>query len=919
MLLPAVLPVRNAERGPAITAAHTPALSCVLLLGLPLAVCLVALQALAFILKMHAGPALLHWFSRQEDPKPRRAQGLPIRAQPTRTPTKFLGSWSPFFNLGQRVLAIAAAGTVLHISGLVMYPAVGPENPLSVILLIGIATLALFAVNTGLIAIPLSVDLATSIRTTWWRSFRWSVPQLFWIPLGAFVLASLYSHGLWVPFLIVYASELCATRLGSAIMKLRALLEQSIEVLRTILLKTAPHLETETDRIRDLALKLADRLRLGPFERAALEKAIPLLNMGYVGVEKHLLLRKPTWNEGDREQMLRHPLRGARILSKAHHLKEAARLVAMHHERVDGSGYPRGLEGPDIPTGARILGTVEAYVGMTSERPHRRRLARPAAVRELLTSGHDRRVVEELARVEGLPFTAPPVLKPFEASRKRKSLWREKRRRLRELIYYPPPPEARPRLAPPRWVSNMLFLPAPIAFFFLYATSSTSLSRIDDLGALWLLIVVASAILAPVFLRRGATLSAVMGSLVAATLLLPPAQALVFCLAAGTVLGAWEVGRRRLPSSGPSLAAGVLSAAAVYQLLQSNAAGGALFHSPNGPVYLVPAVAAALAFGVSSTGTASILEGAVQKLSPARVLTGSYLAFLPETLLYLMGGIVMAAMYSLFGPAGAALALVYPLLDLHFDIWHQNQLQRSYTELLEAEAAAIDEKDSYTRGHSQRVSAYAVAVAREMGLSESHVNLIEEGGFEHDIGKIAWENGMLMRPDRLSTEEQELMRRHPADGAEIAQTMGAPRPVIDMIYYHHEHHNGSGFPENLAGRRIPLGARILHVVDAFDAMTSGRPYQPNRTLRAATEELRRCAGRDFDPQVVGAFERALKKGRIKVYGVDGEINAEEPKQAPALDSLIPSTLGSASGERSVVGGSRPDSSRRGSPTGEQSA
>ena len=694
------------------------------------------------------------------------------------------------------------------------------------------------------------------------------------MPVGAYILASLYSHQLWIPFAIVYASELCATRLGAAIMRLRALLEQSIDVLRTILLKTAPHLETETDRIRDLALGLADRVRLGPFERAALEKAIPLLNMGYVGVEKHVLLKKPTWEERDREQMLRHPVGGARILSKTHHLKMAARLVAMHHERIDGSGYPRGLPGSQIPMGARILGTVEAFVGMTSERPHRKPLSPEQTIRELLADAHDPRVVQELARMESVAFDAQGIAPP--QCRSACESWRARsRRRLRELVSYPSPDEtAAPPLPASGWFRAM-FLVAPAAFVTLFVGSSGALTRIDYHGALWLCLILASATLAPVFLRRGATLSAVMGTLVAATLLLPPEQVVAFCLAAGTVLGAWELGRRRLPTSGPSLVAGTLAATAVYQLLTGRVDSPVLFQSPNGPTTLLPAVGTALAFGVACTGTASMFEAAVQRLSPVRIMMGSYLPFFPEALLYLLGGIVMAAMYSLFGPLGAALALIYPLLDLHFDIWHQNQLMRSYTELLEAEAAAIDEKDSYTRGHSQRVSAYATAVAREMGLSEARVNLLEEGGLEHDIGKIAWENGMLMRPDSLTAEEQALMRKHPGDGAEIAAKMGAPLPVIDMIYHHHEKQDGSGFPDRLAGRRIPLGARILHVVDAFDAMTSGRPYQTNRSIADAVEELRACAGTDFDPDVVRAFERALRRGRIRV----GETSAATTLEA----------------------------------------
>ena len=138
---------------------------------------------------------------------------------------------------------------------------------------------------------------------------------------------------------------------------------------------------------------------------------------------------------------------------------------------------------------------------------------------------------------------------------------------------------------------------------------------------------------------------------------------------------------------------------------------------------------------------------------------------------------------------------------------------------------------------------------------------------------------MLMRPARLSPDEYRLMLKHPADGAEIAEKMGAPGPVIDMIYHHHEHFNGRGFPGQLAGEQIPLPARILHVVDAFDAMTSGRPYTENKTPDEALQELRHCAGTDFDPGVVGAFQRAYAKGKISELGVEASLVSEPSRQS----------------------------------------
>ena len=144
---------------------------------------------------------------------------------------------------------------------------------------------------------------------------------------------------------------------------------------------------------------------------------------------------------------------------------------------------------------------------------------------------------------------------------------------------------------------------------------------------------------------------------------------------------------------------------------------------------------------------------------------------------------------------------------------------------MESSSQAIDAKDGFTRGHADRVSRIAGAIARDMGLPEKQIEQIELAGLLHDIGKIGVEDKILMKPMRLEPDEQELMRRHPIYGASILEPSAALRPLVPLVLYHHENFDGTGYPEGLKGEEIPIGARIIIVADAYEAMTSDRIYR----------------------------------------------------------------------------------------------
>jgi len=182
-----------------------------------------------------------------------------------------------------------------------------------------------------------------------------------------------------------------------------------------------------------------------------------------------------------------------------------------------------------------------------------------------------------------------------------------------------------------------------------------------------------------------------------------------------------------------------------------------------------------------------------------------------------------------------------------------DDLEHSYDVTLEALGDALDLKDSETEGHSKRVTAYTIALARAMGLPPAEIKVIARGAFLHDIGKMAIPDEILRKPGKLTPEEEELMRDHCTRGYNILRKIPFLCEAAAIVYSHQEHYDGNGYPSCLRGEEIPIGARIFAVADAMDAITSDRPYRKARSFEAAREEIQRCAGTQFDPNVVDVF------------------------------------------------------------------
>jgi cyclic di-GMP phosphodiesterase len=181
------------------------------------------------------------------------------------------------------------------------------------------------------------------------------------------------------------------------------------------------------------------------------------------------------------------------------------------------------------------------------------------------------------------------------------------------------------------------------------------------------------------------------------------------------------------------------------------------------------------------------------------------------------------------------------------------ELERSYDMTLEALGDALDMKDAETEGHSRRVTAFTIVIAKAMGLPPEQIPTIARGAFLHDIGKLAIPDAILRKPGKLTSEEMAIMKEHCFKGYQIVRKIPFLVEACDIIYSHQERYDGSGYPRGLKGDEIPLGARIFSVADTLDAMTVNRPYRQAQSYQAAREEIMRWSGRQFDPEVVKAF------------------------------------------------------------------
>ena len=182
-----------------------------------------------------------------------------------------------------------------------------------------------------------------------------------------------------------------------------------------------------------------------------------------------------------------------------------------------------------------------------------------------------------------------------------------------------------------------------------------------------------------------------------------------------------------------------------------------------------------------------------------------------------------------------------------------DELEKAYLDTIGILRQTVEAKDPYTRGHSDRVSEFAVLIGTKMGLDEKTIHILKIGGLFHDIGKIGIPDSILLKESKLSDDEYSQIKNHPTIGAHILGNATVFQDIIPIVKYHHERYDGRGYPSQLAGTDIPLIARITAVADAFDAMTSKRTYRDSLPIEKVKEEIERCSGTQFDPEIAKLF------------------------------------------------------------------
>jgi len=397
------------------------------------------------------------------------------------------------------------------------------------------------------------------------------------------------------------------------------------------------------------------------------------------------------------------------------------------------------------------------------------------------------------------------------------------------------------------WYLVPSFLAALPVLLALFGSPEVKQGTVDPWGiGIWfVLLLVAEAL--PVPLPKGGTVTIASVLDVAAILLFGPWIAGALDLL--STIPAQLVLLRQRPGAA-LLNAGLYASTTILAGSAYLAAGGAL-GAPRvadfGPIL----VAGALYFALN-TGWVSLVLGARTR-EPARTIwRQQFRDGLPQHLLAIGFGLLFAQVRVVAGIPGVLL-LVVPLFLARYALRLYADLREDLVSFVRALSVALDAVDPYTHEHSVRVADYSVRVARHLALPESEVEMIHYAALVHDIGKIAQRPDVIRKPGGLDDEERRLMMRHPEAGARIVGQIRSLRDAAAMVRTHHWRPDGSGYPPGLTEADVPLGARIIHACDAFDAMTSDRPYRRGLPVARALSELTRHAGTQFDEEIVAAL------------------------------------------------------------------
>ena len=225
---------------------------------------------------------------------------------------------------------------------------------------------------------------------------------------------------------------------------------------------------------------------------------------------------------------------------------------------------------------------------------------------------------------------------------------------------------------------------------------------------------------------------------------------------------------------------------------------------------------------------------------------------------------------------------MYLINEINEELKDKNEeLEQAYLDTIGILRQTVEAKDPYTRGHSDRVSAYSVLIGQKLGLSNEELHTLKIGGLFHDIGKIGIPDSILLKESKLDDEEYSQIKNHPSIGAHILGNVSMFNDIIPIVMHHHERFDGRGYPSQLVGEDIPLFARIAAVADTFDAMTSRRSYRDALPLEVVIAEIEKCAGTQFDPKIAKVFLEILRNEYEKIEEIQAKFKGQKDEKVEA--------------------------------------
>ena len=440
---------------------------------------------------------------------------------------------------------------------------------------------------------------------------------------------------------------------------------------------------------------------------------------------------------------------------------------------------------------------------------------------------------------------------------------------LPDLGFSPAPAKSRYWLHRAVWYLLPSMLGALPILLALFGGEEVRQTRWDPsgIGVWFVLLLVAEAL--PVPMLRGGTMTIASILDIGAILLFGPWVAGALDLV--TAIPAQVFILRQRPGEA-ALNAGLYASTTILAGSAYLAAGGGL-GAPELGRDLLPVLIAGSLYFMLNTGAVSLVLGTRTGDSPGRIWRQQFRDGLPQHVLSIGFGLLFAQVRIAAGIPGVLL-LVLPLLFARFALRLYADLKGDLVSFVRALSVALDAVDPYTHEHSVRVAEYSVRVARHLGIREQEVETIHYAALCHDIGKIAQRPDVIRKPYALDDEERRLMMRHPEAGARIVGQIRALRAAATMVRTHHWRPDGRGYPQGLTPSEVPLGARIIHACDAFDAMTSDRPYRKGLPVSGALAELRRHAGSQFDEHAVAALVALDDEGVLTLARVESKLTVE---------------------------------------------